>query len=223
MTYITKSWVLLKDLRPADHDEGQLSHLHRKQVESQFLQTSVSIVQTHQTTDIFTFVTTAITSSCKHALNKKVTKAAWNLDNLYADNVDAQTCRSSCREKINHVCRYIRPGCVLTNVCTGLFHFLENSSKEIEFHLINTHDQQKQFKSSGLHTNPRRIVCQRILRVLQSRCTIQRRSEYSLRAKCETAQCIQRLDKSVICVLIYERGQPTDIKQQNVINHERSS
>lgn len=62
------------------------------------------------------FVTTAITSSCTAALNKNVKNIADLLDNLYDVMVEAYTWRSK-------------------NMCTGRFHFRENSSQEVEFHL----------------------------------------------------------------------------------------
>jgi hypothetical protein len=57
-----------------------------------------------------------ITSSCTQALSRNVRPIAHILDTPYPKIGGAYTCRRR-------------------NVCTGLFHFLENSSQEVEFHL----------------------------------------------------------------------------------------
>lgn len=60
-------------------------------------------------------VTTAITSSCAQALIKKVTNIAVVLETRWLMIVAAYTCLSR-------------------KVYTGLFHFRENSSHDVEFH-----------------------------------------------------------------------------------------
>ena len=66
-------------------------------------------------THLILCVTTIITSSCAHALNKNVANIACVRDSPYPVIVDAYTCRSK-------------------NECTGRFHLRENSSQEVEFH-----------------------------------------------------------------------------------------
>lgn len=92
MTDIPEAWVLLEYACTTHQDEGQLRHLHEEEVHLHrnacYYRLQGKMKAEGRLTLNF-LDTTAITSSCRHALSRKVAKDAWNLDRLYADMLDA--------------------------------------------------------------------------------------------------------------------------------------